>query len=261
MRKTKLPTSAVKLLKDPRDVKERAALEVFIARDLYGLSLGRLEAFGRHVHLRQRPDESGIGRDHPPIARALGNLSDVRRSRTMLGGTKTQFSLTRAARGTRGHAKSELLSLNVLPTGSTTLRTTSRKQRQSNKQHPRTPREYRMQTNACITKHNTLINSPIRSTIRTVCKRYHVFIWEVALSLCLVGCSTPQVRSPDGTRTVSLKGHWNKVSVVENDKVLSKHDQVLSVAFSPDSKRLAYAVREIGLLRTDKSQVIVDGHP
>ena len=39
MRKTKLPTSVVKLLKDPRDVKERAALEVFIARDLYGLSL------------------------------------------------------------------------------------------------------------------------------------------------------------------------------------------------------------------------------
>jgi hypothetical protein len=29
----------VKLLKDPRDVMERAALEVFIARDLYGLSL------------------------------------------------------------------------------------------------------------------------------------------------------------------------------------------------------------------------------
>jgi len=39
VRKTKLPTSAVKLLKDPRDVMERAALEVFIARDLYGLSL------------------------------------------------------------------------------------------------------------------------------------------------------------------------------------------------------------------------------
>jgi len=60
---------------------------------------------------------------------------------------------------------------------------------------------------------------------------------------------------------VSLKGHWDKVSVVENDKVLSKHDQVLSVAFSPDSKRLAYAVKEIGLLRADKSQVIVDGQP
>ncbi len=30
---------ADKLLKDPRDVKERAALEVFIARELYGLSL------------------------------------------------------------------------------------------------------------------------------------------------------------------------------------------------------------------------------
>ena len=27
-------------MKDPRDVKERTALEVFIARDLYGLSLG-----------------------------------------------------------------------------------------------------------------------------------------------------------------------------------------------------------------------------
>jgi hypothetical protein len=30
---------AAKLLKDPRDVKERAALEAFIARELYGLSL------------------------------------------------------------------------------------------------------------------------------------------------------------------------------------------------------------------------------
>ena len=28
-----------KLLQDPRDVKERAVLEVFIARELYGLSL------------------------------------------------------------------------------------------------------------------------------------------------------------------------------------------------------------------------------
>jgi hypothetical protein len=37
--KKKLAASAVTLLKDPRDVKERAALEVFIARDLYGLSL------------------------------------------------------------------------------------------------------------------------------------------------------------------------------------------------------------------------------
>jgi hypothetical protein len=35
----KLAGSAAKLLNDPRDVKERAALEVFIARDLYGLSL------------------------------------------------------------------------------------------------------------------------------------------------------------------------------------------------------------------------------
>jgi hypothetical protein len=35
----KLVTSADKLLKNPRDVKERAALEVFIARELYGLSL------------------------------------------------------------------------------------------------------------------------------------------------------------------------------------------------------------------------------
>ena len=34
-----IAASAAKLLKDPRDVKERAALEVFIARDLYGLSL------------------------------------------------------------------------------------------------------------------------------------------------------------------------------------------------------------------------------
>jgi hypothetical protein len=37
--KKKLAASALKLLKNPRDVKERAALEVFIARDLYGLSL------------------------------------------------------------------------------------------------------------------------------------------------------------------------------------------------------------------------------
>jgi hypothetical protein len=37
--KKKLADSAVKLLKAPRDVKERAALEVFIARELYGLSL------------------------------------------------------------------------------------------------------------------------------------------------------------------------------------------------------------------------------
>ncbi len=36
--KTKVANSAAKLLKDPRDLKERAALEVFIARDLYGLS-------------------------------------------------------------------------------------------------------------------------------------------------------------------------------------------------------------------------------
>jgi hypothetical protein len=35
----KLAAAAAKLLKDPRDVKERAALETFIARDLYGLSL------------------------------------------------------------------------------------------------------------------------------------------------------------------------------------------------------------------------------
>jgi hypothetical protein len=37
--KTKLADFAAKLLKNPRDVKERAALEVFIARELYGLSL------------------------------------------------------------------------------------------------------------------------------------------------------------------------------------------------------------------------------
>lgn len=36
--KKKLADSAAKLLKNPRDVKERAALEVFIARELYGLS-------------------------------------------------------------------------------------------------------------------------------------------------------------------------------------------------------------------------------
>ena len=35
----KLADSAAKLLKNPRDVKERAALELFIARELYGLSL------------------------------------------------------------------------------------------------------------------------------------------------------------------------------------------------------------------------------
>ena len=37
--KKKLADAATKLLKKPRDVKERAALEVFIARELYGLSL------------------------------------------------------------------------------------------------------------------------------------------------------------------------------------------------------------------------------
>jgi hypothetical protein len=37
--KTRLAGSAAKLLKNPRDVKERAALELFIARELYGLSL------------------------------------------------------------------------------------------------------------------------------------------------------------------------------------------------------------------------------
>jgi hypothetical protein len=37
--KQKLADSAAKLLKNPRDVKERAALEVFIGRELYGLSL------------------------------------------------------------------------------------------------------------------------------------------------------------------------------------------------------------------------------
>ena len=37
--KKKLAEFAGKLLKNPRDVKERAALEVFIARELYGLSL------------------------------------------------------------------------------------------------------------------------------------------------------------------------------------------------------------------------------
>jgi hypothetical protein len=37
--KKKLGEFATKLLEDPHDVKERAALEVFIARELYGLSL------------------------------------------------------------------------------------------------------------------------------------------------------------------------------------------------------------------------------
>ncbi|MEO7676984.1 MAG: hypothetical protein ABIV39_09505 [Verrucomicrobiota bacterium] len=36
--KKKLADSAAKLLKNPRDVKERDALETFIARELYGLS-------------------------------------------------------------------------------------------------------------------------------------------------------------------------------------------------------------------------------
>jgi hypothetical protein len=35
----KLANVAGKLLKNPNDVKERGALEVFVARDLYGLSL------------------------------------------------------------------------------------------------------------------------------------------------------------------------------------------------------------------------------
>jgi len=38
-KRKKLAAPASKLLKNPRDVQERAALEVFIARDLYGLSL------------------------------------------------------------------------------------------------------------------------------------------------------------------------------------------------------------------------------
>ena len=37
--KKKLAEAADKLLKNPRDVQERAALEVFVARELYGLSL------------------------------------------------------------------------------------------------------------------------------------------------------------------------------------------------------------------------------
>jgi hypothetical protein len=37
--KTQLSGFAEKLLKNPRDVKERVVLEVFIARELYGLSL------------------------------------------------------------------------------------------------------------------------------------------------------------------------------------------------------------------------------
>jgi hypothetical protein len=37
--KKRLADSSANLLKDPHDVKERAAREVFIARDLYGLSL------------------------------------------------------------------------------------------------------------------------------------------------------------------------------------------------------------------------------
>ena len=37
--KKKLAEFAAKLLKNPRDVTERAALETFIARELYGLSL------------------------------------------------------------------------------------------------------------------------------------------------------------------------------------------------------------------------------
>jgi hypothetical protein len=38
-RRQRLGDSAARLLKNPHDVKERAALEVFIARELYGLSL------------------------------------------------------------------------------------------------------------------------------------------------------------------------------------------------------------------------------
>ena len=37
--KKKLADFAAKLLKNPRDVKQRAALEIFVARELYGLSL------------------------------------------------------------------------------------------------------------------------------------------------------------------------------------------------------------------------------
>lgn len=38
-RRKKLAEFAATLLKNPRDVKERAALEAFIARELYGLPL------------------------------------------------------------------------------------------------------------------------------------------------------------------------------------------------------------------------------
>src|SRR5439155_16320689 len=37
--RNQLAAAAAKLLENPHDVKERAALEVFIAHDLYGLSL------------------------------------------------------------------------------------------------------------------------------------------------------------------------------------------------------------------------------
>ncbi len=118
-----------------------------------------------------------------------------------------------------------------------------------------------MQTKAFVTKYRALSNSPILRTMRMVRTRFHLFVWIVALFSGLSGCGTLQVRSPDGTRTVTLKGILYKVSVVENGKVLSKHDGVLRVVFSHDSKHLAYAVKEVGLLQAEKSQVIVDGRP
>ena len=47
-REKKLANFAAKLLKNPRDVKERATLEVFIARELYGLSLDDYRNYEDH---------------------------------------------------------------------------------------------------------------------------------------------------------------------------------------------------------------------
>lgn len=116
-----------------------------------------------------------------------------------------------------------------------------------------------MQGNAANTRHNIVSMLPLVRTTRKVWTRCGLLAGVVLVIFGLAGCGTPTIRSPDGTRTVSLKGIWHKVSVVENGQVLSKHDQVLNVMFSPDSKHLAYAVKAINILGSNKSQVIVDG--
>ena len=78
---TKLAGSVAKLLKTGRDVKERAALEVFIARDLYGLSLDDWKHLTGTFTFGSGPTKAELDEDHPPIATFLENLSEVSRKR------------------------------------------------------------------------------------------------------------------------------------------------------------------------------------